>query len=443
MATYLAGAEKDRLICGYPLKVRNSCTRSGRHAQVSGKLKPDSTLDKEKPLLAILPPNGEGIETGPQELVLSIHVKTRDGVCEQLLARGCVLPAAATKVFTTTQDDQAAARVELYAGERPFCEGNRFLGMLELAPLPIPSYRSFVQLEVFVKVDKHGRVRCSAAEIESRSLGEPFCQGNWQGDISDFNPPPSPNPYTELALFSHALTKHLPVLLPTRTVRLPSGRDVVIRQHQRREEERIGTGGVLWEAAIVLADFVGRNAGEHIEWKGKRVLELGAGTGLVAISLAIEGAEVCATDGNPRVLTCAKANIEAAMPFQGRVTVEVFDWNSAADLAKIQQAGPWDAIVGSDLVYPGNAGRKCVDSNEQMPPADQTLISLLSVLSSAETTILLALKDRTGELQRFHESISRSQGWRIHQAPPDWIMPEFRAVQQVAVLQLQWIGGRW
>ena len=31
------------------------------------------------------------------------------------------------------------------------------------------------------------------------------------------------------------------------------------------------------------------------------MLELGAGTGLVAIALALEGAQVCATDGNPKV----------------------------------------------------------------------------------------------------------------------------------------------
>ena len=36
-------------------------------------------------------------------------------------------------------------------------------------------------------------------------------------------------------------------------------------------------------------DYVSRNS-EEFGWQGKRVLELGAGTGLVAISLALEGA---------------------------------------------------------------------------------------------------------------------------------------------------------
>ena len=378
------------------------------------------------------------------QLMLSLHLRVRDGVCEQLLARGAALPARAVRLFTTTQDDQAAARLEFYVGERPFCEGNRFVGMMELAPLPVPSYRSFLQIEVDVQVDAKGSILGQAAEVESRALGEPYCWAEWRGELMLGSAPPAANPYSEVGplsrvpeplevtLFSAALTKHLPVLLPTRTVRL-QGRDVVIRQHQRREEERIGTGGVLWEAAIVLADYVASG-----DWQGQRVLELGAGTGLVAIALAMRGAEVCATDGNPRVLEGARSNVEDAMRRHGHgpVALELFDWNSPQDLAKIVALGPWDVVLGSDLVYPGNAGKKCVDSNALAPPADETLISLLDALCGKNTQVILALKDRTGELERFSHTIARRQ-WSMQRAPPERIMPEFRSVPQVAVLHLE------
>lgn len=216
---------------------------------------------------------------------------------------------------------------------------------------------------------------------------------------------------------------------------------MVIRQHQRRQDERVGTGGVLWEAAIVLADYVGRNR-ESLAWRGRRVLELGAGAGLVAIALGLEGAEVCATDGNPRVLEVAQRNIETNGPLPGVVRVEAFDWNSAEDLQRIQTAGPWDAIVGSDLVYPGNAGRRCVASNEEKPPADETLLRLLDGLVGEDTQVILALKDRTGEVARFIELASEPHRcWSVEKVSPEAIMPEFRAVPAVAVLHLRRQGG--
>jgi len=292
---------------------------------------------------------------------------------------------------------------------------------------------------VTAEVDASGTVRVEAAELENRLLGEPYCQAQWQGELLGAGgpPPEGSREGREVALFSHALAKHLPVLLATRTVRMSSGRDIVIRQHQRRVEESVGTGGVLWEAAIVLADYVGRNQ-DAFAWQGKKVLELGAGTGLVAIALALEGAQVCATDGNEVVNRGAKINIEHVGPTKGNATVELFDWNSPEDLARIKAMGPWDAIVGSDLVYPGNAGRRCVPSNDARPPADETLLGLLGELATPGTLVVLALKDRTGEVERFAELLSeKTQTWQVERAPTEAIMPEFRDVPSIHVLHLR------
>eukprot|EP00747_Dinoflagellata_sp_TGD_P191425 gnl/TRDRNA2_/TRDRNA2_54781_c0_seq1.p1 gnl/TRDRNA2_/TRDRNA2_54781_c0~~gnl/TRDRNA2_/TRDRNA2_54781_c0_seq1.p1 ORF type:complete len:497 (-),score=96.64 gnl/TRDRNA2_/TRDRNA2_54781_c0_seq1:54-1544(-) len=373
-------------------------------------------------------------------LQLSVGVRTQDDVCEMILLRGVKLPARAVKIFTTTKDDQASASIEVYVGERPFCAGNRFLTRLRLAPLPATSYRSFVQLEVTVEAFEDGSLTCAAEEVEGRVLGEPHAIAEWRGSLVEATSSPSGNDGGgEIAVFSHALVKHLPVMLAIRTVRLPCGRDVVIRQHQRREEEKVGTGGVLWEAAIVLADYVGRQSAA-LAWRGKRVLELGAGTGLVAIALGLEGAQVCATDGNPKVVEGALRNVETAKPLTGSVRLEVFDWNSLDDLKRIQEAGPWDAIVGSDLVYPGNAGRKCVASNFSCPPADETVLSLLSKLAGPDTEVILALKDRTGEVASFVNLLSSEAArdeWQLRRAPPEDLMPEFRNMPVLAVLHLR------
>jgi len=401
------------------------------------------------PLLALAAPPNDDSERKLSSLPLSIGVRTLDGLCERLLVRGSVLPARAERIFTTTDDNQASAQIMLYMGERPFCDSNRLLGSIILEGLPESSYRSFVQLEVVLEAGLDGFLDCRVAEMEGRALGEVFAQAQWRVSVLGVNLA-EPNVVNsvaavsnatraqgEIAVFSHALAKHLPVLLATRVVKLPSGRNVVIRQHQRREEERVGTGGVLWEAAIVLADYVGRRR-DFFSWHGKRVLELGAGTGLVAISLAAEGAQVWATDGNPKVVQCAGRNVQGAGDLPGRISLEVFDWNSDEDLHRIQAAGPWDVILGSDLVYPGNAGRRCVASNDDKPPADVTLLSLLGSLASYETEVILALKDRTGEVERFIDHVAnKPETWRLTQAPSETIMPEFRALPTLAVLHLQ------
>merc|ERR1712224_443165 len=131
-------------------------------------------------------------------------------------------------------------------------------------------------------------------------------------------------------------------------------------------------------------------------------------------------------------------NLDANIPVaaEGRAFLDVFDWNSVEDLKRIQAAGPWDAIVGSDLVYPGNAGRKCVPSNEERHPADETLLSLFQSLATDQTMVILALKDRTGEVPRFIENVNRSV-WNLSQAPAESVMPEFRKVEAIAVLKLR------
>lgn len=395
--------------------------------------------DEEPPvLLALPPPTGADDEVLLQrspELPLSLGLRTLDGVCFRLLARGEPLPARFAGIFTTVEDNQPSALLEVLVGERPLCEGNRPLGVVELAPLPVPSYRSFVQIEVVVEVSADCTVSLRAAELEGRALGESFAQVAWQGHVLEaLSESECPQEGPTVAPFSHALAKHLPVLLATRTVRI-KGRDVVIKQHQRREEEKVGTGGVLWEAAIALADHVGRSRSST--WHKRRVLELGAGTGLVAIALALEGARVLATDGNAVVVEGARQNVEraGAFPLGGQVELGVFDWNSEEDLGRIMEAGPWDAIVGSDLVYPGNANHKCVASNVVNPPADVTLLRLLDRMAGPATEVLLALKDRTGEVARFSSS-AEAAGWRLERAASEELMPDFRDMPALAVLRL-------
>lgn len=103
---------------------------------------------------------------------------------------------------------------------------------------------------------------------------------------------------------------------------------------------RLPYGVALWPAAIALAhDLVSRAA----DLRGKRVLELGAGTGLPGIVAASLGARVVQTDRDELAMSACKRNCE-----RNRVEIaehRLADWTSWAD------EGQYDWIIGSDILY--------------------------------------------------------------------------------------------
>ena len=97
-------------------------------------------------------------------------------------------------------------------------------------------------------------------------------------------------------------------------------------------------GIVLWPAAIALAHEVASR-----ELAGKRILELGAGTGLPGIVAASLGARVVQTDRQRLVLHVCERNAAR----NGVTTIEhrIADWTDWDD------AEPYDLVLGSDILY--------------------------------------------------------------------------------------------
>lgn len=103
---------------------------------------------------------------------------------------------------------------------------------------------------------------------------------------------------------------------------------------------RVPYGVALWPAAIALAHDVASRAGEL---RGRRVLELGAGTGLPGIVAATLGARVTQTDRDELAMSVCKRNCElnGVRGCEHRLA----DWTSWED------AGTYDWIIGSDILY--------------------------------------------------------------------------------------------
>ena len=109
-----------------------------------------------------------------------------------------------------------------------------------------------------------------------------------------------------------------------------------------------GNGATVWDSALVLARLAAD--GDLGDWDGARVLELGAGCGLVACALATLGARVTATERR-LALPLLEQNVEAnAAAFSsGSVDVAELDWAAPGAL------GTFDRVVGTDLVFASNA----------------------------------------------------------------------------------------
>ena len=79
-------------------------------------------------------------------------------------------------------------------------------------------------------------------------------------------------------------------------------------KHIMIEQDDVLTG-TIWDCGLVMCDLLTSEAFPSFApgcWRGKRVIELGCGTGVVGIALALAGAEVVLTDIRPQV-----ANIQA------------------------------------------------------------------------------------------------------------------------------------
>lgn len=108
------------------------------------------------------------------------------------------------------------------------------------------------------------------------------------------------------------------------------------------DQPKMPYGVVLWPAAIALAHELASRT-----LAGRRVLELGAGTGLPGIVAASLGARVVSTDRQEVALYIARLNAERN-GVASSVELRESDWTEWTD------RDTYDVILGSDVIYAGS-----------------------------------------------------------------------------------------
>jgi SAM-dependent methyltransferase len=103
---------------------------------------------------------------------------------------------------------------------------------------------------------------------------------------------------------------------------------------------------ICWEPSSFHLDLLGRS--------GVRILELGAGTGLLSIvaSKFLPSAEIIATDYHPDVLANLRSNVSSNATGQGKpsISVHALDWSNPPGDGPFSE-GWFDMILAADVVY--------------------------------------------------------------------------------------------
>ncbi|KAG5274869.1 hypothetical protein AALO_G00141040 [Alosa alosa] len=109
----------------------------------------------------------------------------------------------------------------------------------------------------------------------------------------------------------------------------------------------LGVAAPVWDAALHLCRFFEE---KRFPLKGKKIIELGAGTGIVGILAARLGADVTITD-LPLAVPQLQSNVSANTPSGGWPSVEptVVPLSWGQDQKNFPS--DWDLVLGADIVY--------------------------------------------------------------------------------------------
>jgi predicted nicotinamide N-methyase len=107
----------------------------------------------------------------------------------------------------------------------------------------------------------------------------------------------------------------------------------------------VSTSSTVWDCSIVLAKMLERM---NLDLVGTKVIEIGAGRGVVSISAKLLGADVVATD-MPQALPALRSTLELNGLTCGRdVEVKELDWN---DRNSELYSRKFNYVLAADVVW--------------------------------------------------------------------------------------------
>ena len=170
--------------------------------------------------------------------------------------------------------------------------------------------------------------------------------------------------------------------------------------------DHLGSVGlVAWQCGFLLAEVLLRRP-PCGGWPGVHVVDLGTGTGIVGIALALSGASSVVLTDLPHVLPLALINAEHNCMRHGIsleascLEVREHAWGDAATAVTLRQPRPPDLITAADVLY--------------SPLYYAELLESLVLLCAPHTLVFIAWKKRHVEEEAFL-GMAEARGFAVEQ----------------------------
>ncbi|ETI19915.1 hypothetical protein G647_08930 [Cladophialophora carrionii CBS 160.54] len=175
----------------------------------------------------------------------------------------------------------------------------------------------------------------------------------------------------------------------------PGVQPVLIKEAHNLLSKGNNVGLRTWEGSLHLAWYLTAQRPELV--KGKNVLELGAGTGLLSLLCAgqLHASSVLATDGLGHVCECLEANIELNVQNNtlqsGRPPqVLQLDWTDREAIDGLVQnvkssGASYDLVIGSDITYHPDILRPLAQILSTVKDCSPDVVILISAAIRSDT----------------------------------------------------------
>lgn len=300
----------------------------------------------------VFPPLIDGI------LALDVGIALNDGLIFKLFERGQKVPATRVVLLASA----GPCEVAVVCGARPTVTASRQLVVAVVPP-------SGGQIATKVRVSARTvRVRCTTFDASGNSTTTTATTAQYPEQQTTLSALPSLFRFDrDAASGGFALSN-----------------DVFVRVEVRgaREDVPVGTDGDvdpeftasrLWPAAYELARLL---EAERDLVVGKRVVDLGSGTGFVGIAAAKLGAAVTFLTDLPGALPRLNRALDLNGLSAPTATASALDWTRPADLSS---KPPVDLVLAADCVFWPRLYHPLIDTLDALRSQNPSLIVLISV----------------------------------------------------------------